>query len=55
MVISVAKNSKTRHINPNIVPSGIDRKSFSNWRSDYWKNRAKDFKYRGLLNERNNL
>lgn len=37
-------NSKTIHINPNSVPSGIDRKSFNKWRSDYWKNRAKDFK-----------
>lgn len=37
-------NSKTIHINPNTVPSGIDRKSFNKWRSDYWKNRAKDFK-----------
>ncbi|WP_179946587.1 MULTISPECIES: HNH/ENDO VII family nuclease, partial [Listeria] len=37
-------NSKTIHINPNSVPSGIDRKSFNKWRSDYWENRAKDFK-----------
>lgn len=37
-------NSKTIHINPNSVPSGIDRKAFNKWRSDYWKNRAKDFK-----------
>ncbi|ALS02150.1 hypothetical protein ATZ33_12390 [Enterococcus silesiacus] len=37
-------NSKTIHINPNSVPSGIDRKSFNKWRSEYWKNRAKDFK-----------
>ena len=37
-------NSKTIHINPNSVPSGIDRKSFNKWRADYWKNRANDFK-----------
>ncbi|PZL73006.1 hypothetical protein CI088_09635 [Enterococcus plantarum] len=37
-------NSKTIHINPNSVPSGIDRKSFNKWCSDYWKNRANDFK-----------
>ncbi|MFS7120124.1 HNH/ENDO VII family nuclease [Carnobacterium maltaromaticum] len=34
------------HLNPNTVPSEIDRKSFNKWHSDYWKNRAKDFKYR---------
>lgn len=37
-------NSKTIHINPNSVPSGIDRKAFTKWRGDYWKNRALDFK-----------
>ncbi|MBE6172657.1 MAG: hypothetical protein E7153_07440 [Enterococcus faecium] len=26
------------------VPSGIDRKTFNKWRSNYWKNRANDFK-----------
>ncbi|MBC1727266.1 hypothetical protein HB981_12310 [Listeria seeligeri] len=37
-------NSKTIHINPNTTPTGIDRKAFNKWRSEYWKNRAKDFK-----------
>ncbi len=37
------KNSKTIHINPNTVPSGIDRKNFNKWRSQYWKARAIDF------------
>ncbi|ENX5378884.1 MULTISPECIES: HNH/ENDO VII family nuclease [Listeria] len=37
-------NSKTIHINPNSIPTGIDRKTFNKWRSDYWKERAKEFK-----------
>ncbi|EAD0722647.1 hypothetical protein NW48_14955 [Listeria monocytogenes] len=37
-------NSKTIHINPNSIPTGIDRKAFNKWRSDYWKERAKEFK-----------
>ncbi|EPS1327112.1 HNH/ENDO VII family nuclease [Listeria monocytogenes] len=37
-------NSKTIHINPNTIPTGIDRKAFNKWRSDYWKERAKEFK-----------
>ncbi|EAF8357666.1 hypothetical protein KLP99_002929 [Listeria monocytogenes] len=37
-------NSKTIHINPNSIPTGIDRKVFNKWRSDYWKERAKEFK-----------
>ena len=32
------------HINPNIIPSGIDRNTFNSWRKSYWKNRANDFK-----------
>lgn len=37
-------NSRIIHINPSSVPSGIDRKIFSKWRSDYWINRAIDFR-----------
>jgi hypothetical protein len=36
-------NSKAIHINPNTVPSGIDRAAFNAWRRAYWKNRALDF------------
>lgn len=36
--------SKIIHINPNTIPSGINRKAFNTWRSDYWINRANDFK-----------
>ena len=36
-------NSKVIHINPNTIPSGIDRKAFAAWRRQYWINRAKDF------------
>ena len=37
------QNSKIIHINPNTIPSGIDRTSFNKWKRSYWKNRAKDF------------
>ena len=37
-------NSKVIHINPNTIPSGIDRKGFDIFRNDYWINRANDFK-----------
>ena len=35
--------SSVLHINPNSVPSGIDRSAFAVWRSQYWKVRAKAF------------
>lgn len=34
------KYSKILHINPNTIPSGIDRKKFTTWKSSYWKWRA---------------
>jgi hypothetical protein len=37
------ENSAIIHINPNTIPSGINRKEFNKWRTDYWKNRANDF------------
>ena len=37
-------NSSVIHINPNTIPSGINRSEFGDWRSAYWKNRANDFK-----------
>jgi len=37
-------NSKVVHINPNTIPSGIDRKAFDYWKKGYWKDRANDFK-----------
>ncbi|MFA9459127.1 HNH/ENDO VII family nuclease [Halalkalibacter sp. AB-rgal2] len=36
-------NSSVIHINPNTIPSGINRSEFNKWRTDYWKNRANDF------------
>ena len=36
------ENTKMLHINPNTIPSGIDRRQFDSWRRQYWKNRAKD-------------
>ncbi|CAH0173078.1 Ribonuclease YobL [Peribacillus simplex] len=38
------ENSSIIHINPNTIPSGINRAEFNKWRSEYWKNRTKDFK-----------
>jgi hypothetical protein len=34
------KYSAIIHINPNSVPSGIDRRIFDNWRKEYWIRRA---------------
>lgn len=38
------ENHGTIHINDNSIPSGINRSEFNKWRSDYWKQRADDFK-----------
>ena len=38
------QNKGVIHINPNTIPSGIDRSTFNSWRKSYWKNRANDFK-----------
>lgn len=37
------QNTSIIHINPQTIPSGIDRASLRNWRKDYWIQRAKDF------------
>lgn len=37
------ENSSIIHSNPNTMPSGINRNEFNKWRSEYWKNRTKDF------------
>ncbi|WLR59139.1 HNH/ENDO VII family nuclease [Guptibacillus hwajinpoensis] len=37
------ENSLVIHINPNKIPSGINRKEFNKWRSEYWKNRYNDY------------
>jgi len=37
------QNKKIIHINPNTIPSGIDRKAFAAWKRKYWKIRAEDF------------
>ncbi|MCW2460725.1 UNVERIFIED_ORG: filamentous hemagglutinin [Enterobacter sp. JUb101] len=37
-------NHSTIHINDNSIPSGINRSEFKKWRTDYWKQRANDFK-----------
>jgi hypothetical protein len=33
------KYSKELHINPNSIPSGIDRPAFDAWRKRYWSER----------------
>lgn len=33
-------NSKVIHINPNTMPSGIDRPMFDKWKDSYWQQRA---------------
>jgi YD repeat-containing protein len=37
------QNSKVIHINPNTIPSGIDRPAFDAWKARYWTDRAKNF------------
>ncbi|WP_392551414.1 hemagglutinin repeat-containing protein [Orbus wheelerorum] len=37
-------NHSVIHVNDNSIPSGIDRNQFNKWRSEYWKNRADEFK-----------
>jgi RHS repeat-associated protein len=37
------QNSAVIHINPNTIPSGINRPAFDAFRRDYWINRANDF------------
>jgi hypothetical protein len=38
------QNSRVIHVNPNTVPSGINRAEFNRWRSSYWRARANDFR-----------
>ncbi|NKK97341.1 filamentous hemagglutinin N-terminal domain-containing protein [Rhizobium leguminosarum bv. viciae] len=33
-------NGSVIHINPNTIPSGIDRAAFDIWKAEYWENRA---------------
>lgn len=35
-----SRNNGVIHINPNTVPSGINRSQFDTWRGQYWRNRA---------------
>ena len=37
------QNYGTLHINPNTVPSGIDRNAFDAWKRRYWMYRVNDF------------
>ncbi|MFK8400298.1 hemagglutinin repeat-containing protein [Pseudomonas sp. BGr12] len=34
------QNSSVIHINPNTIPSGIDRAAFDKWKAQYWEQRA---------------
>ncbi|MBY5565013.1 HNH/ENDO VII family nuclease [Rhizobium leguminosarum] len=33
-------NGSVIHVNPNTIPSGIDRAAFDIWKAEYWENRA---------------
>jgi len=37
------QNNSTIHINPNSIPSGINRTEFNNFRKRYWQRRASEF------------
>ncbi|MCK1970555.1 VENN motif pre-toxin domain-containing protein [Franconibacter sp. IITDAS19] len=37
------KNSAVIHINPNTIPSGINRPVFDKWKSQYWQQRAAEY------------
>lgn len=37
------QHNRVLHINPSTIPSGINRPKFNAWRSEYWKQRAKEF------------
>ncbi|OCG47550.1 hypothetical protein A9G35_03515 [Gilliamella sp. Choc5-1] len=43
------QNKGVIHINPNTIPSGINRRQFNKWRSNYWINRAMILKNRYKL------
>ncbi|SDP67190.1 HNH/ENDO VII family nuclease, partial [Ectopseudomonas guguanensis] len=34
------QNSSVIHVNPNTIPSGIDRAAFDKWKTQYWQQRA---------------
>ena len=37
------QNQTVIHINPSIIPSGINRSEFKQWKKQYWKIRSQDF------------
>jgi hypothetical protein len=37
------ENHSIIHINPNTIPSGINRSKFGSWKKQYWKNRAASY------------
>ncbi|MCX8713339.1 hypothetical protein J3U57_12460 [Gilliamella sp. B3464] len=32
------------HVNPNTIPSGINRNEFNKWKTQYWIERAKTYR-----------
>ncbi|TBU86568.1 hypothetical protein DNK44_22750 [Pseudomonas dryadis] len=34
------QSSSVIHVNPNTIPSGIDRAAFDKWKAQYWQQRA---------------
>ncbi|EOJ5594292.1 HNH/ENDO VII family nuclease [Escherichia coli] len=37
------ENSAVIHINPNTIPSGINRPVFDKWKEQYWRQRAASY------------
>lgn len=37
------ENHSTIHVNPNTIPSGINRNEFEFWKKQYWKDRAANY------------
>ncbi|GGK06273.1 hypothetical protein GCM10007063_30960 [Lentibacillus kapialis] len=37
------ENNTIIHINPNTMPSGVNRAKFNKWQTNYWKSRANDY------------
>ncbi|WP_219999742.1 HNH/ENDO VII family nuclease [Gilliamella apicola] len=38
------QNSAIIHVNPNTIPSGINRGEFNAWKKQYWENRASTYR-----------
>ncbi|WP_183194748.1 HNH/ENDO VII family nuclease, partial [Bartonella fuyuanensis] len=46
------KHNSVIHINPNTMGSAIDRDLFDKWRTQYWKERAKDYEKKDIATKK---